>query len=380
MGCYYHFRETGNNAMQIIDHTYQTLYSELAQRALDASFSSDFSVDGRFIVMESRGRKYWYFDTAKKNGGKHRRYVGPVDDDEITRRVERFKDLKADVRARRKLVSTLVREAHLPRPEAYAGDIVEALALAGFFRLRGLLVGTVAFQCYSALLGARLPNTAMQTADADFAQFHSISVEVEDEMPPILDVLRSVDKTFREIPHQTDSRQSTAFVSRSGYRVEFLTPNTRSEEHGGRPTPMPALGGASAQPLRFLDFLIHQPVRAVLLHKAGVPVLVPAPERYAVHKLIVSSRRRKDGDGTAKANKDRLQAATLMSAMMETRRGDALAEAYVEAWERGPAWKETITESLRSFDAETYERLRSGVLEGIRSIGAYDDEFAKLLG
>jgi hypothetical protein len=343
--------------MQTIDHTYQTLYSELAQRALDASFSSEFSVDGRFVAMESRGRRYWYFDTAKDNGGKHRRYVGPVDDEEITKRVEHFKDLKADARARRKLVSTLVREAYLPRPQTYVGDIIGALADAGFFRLRGVLIGTVAFQCYSAILGVRLPNTAMQTADADFAQFHSISVEVEDAMPPILDVLRKVDETFREVPHQADGLHSTAFVSRSRYRVEFLTPNTGSDEHAGRPARMPALGGASAEPLRFLDFLIHQPVRAVVLHGAGVPVLVPSPERFAVHKLIIASRRRTDGDGTAKARKDRLQAITLINAMIETRQGSVLADICLEASERGPKWKEAINASLQALEEKDRDRV-----------------------
>lgn len=349
--------------MQHIDHVYQTLYSELAQRALDASFASEFSVAGRFIVMESRGRKYWYFDTAKVNGGKHRRYVGPVDDDEINRRVEHFKDLKADVRARRKLVSTLVREAYLPRPEPFVGDIVEALADAGFFRLRGVLIGTVAFQCYSAILGVRLPHTAMQTADADFAQFHSISVEVEDSMPPILEVLRKVDKTFREIPHHSDSRHSTQFVSRSGYKVEFLTPNTGADEYAGHPAAMPALGGASAQPIRFLDFLIHEPLRAVLLHGAGVPVLVPAPERYAVHKLIIASRRLKNRDGTAKSRKDILQAELLFDAMIATRQWGALAIAYSEAWDRGRAWRDAINQSLGAFSGDKRAQIEHGLAE-----------------
>lgn len=365
--------------MQTIEHSYQTLYSELAQRALDASFSSEFSVEGRFVTQEIRGKRYWYFDTSKDGGGKHRRYVGPVDDEEITRRVENFKDLKADARARRKIVSTLVREAYLPRPERMAGDIVQALAEAGFFRLRGVLVGTVAFQCYSPILGVRLPNTAMQTADADFAQFHSISIAVEDAMPPVLDILRTVDQTFREIPHQTDSRHATRFTSRSGYKVEFLTPNTGSDEHQGRPAPMPALGGASAEPLRFLDFLIYQPVRAVLLHGAGIPILVPAPDRYAIHKLIVGSRRRADKDGMAKSRKDRLQAITLIDAMIATRQDENLAEACVEAWKRGPAWRDAIQESLRSFDNDTRERLSKTLAKSIAKIGVSSEEFVKAL-
>ena len=51
--------------MKSIDHIYQTVYSELAQRTLDARFSADFPIEGRFISMESGGRRYWYFDTAK---------------------------------------------------------------------------------------------------------------------------------------------------------------------------------------------------------------------------------------------------------------------------------------------------------------------------
>jgi len=355
--------------MKPVDHTYQTLYSELAQRALDAEFSAEFSVDGRFITMEVRGRRYWYFDLPEAGGGKKRLYVGPVDDNEITTRVEKFKDLKADARARRKIVSTLVREAYLPRPDRLAGDIIQALANAGFFRLRGVLIGTLAFQCYAALLGVRLTGTALQTDDADFAQFHSISVAVDDSMPPVLDVLREIDPTFREVPHAADGRLVTRFSSRSGYRVEFLTPNTGSAEHEGHPARMPALGGAAAEPLRFLDFLIYQPARAVVLHGAGVPVLVPSPERFAVHKLIVGSRRRVDDDGTVKSRKDRRQAEVLMTAMLDTRRSDALADAYMEAWDRGPAWREAIEESQRSFDEESWQRLRSGLAKGVAGIG-----------
>lgn len=361
--------------MKPLDHTYQILYSELARRTLDAQFSSDFPIEGRFITMESGGRRYWYFDTAKEGGGKNRRYVGPADDEEINNRVERFKDLKTDYRARRKIVSTLVREAYLPRPEALTGDIIAALAGAGFFRLRGVLIGTVAFQSYSALLGARLKTTIMQTGDADFAQFHSISVAVGDTIPPVLDVLKQVDSTFREIPHQTDSRYTTQFATRTGYKVEFLTPNTGSDEYAGKPAPMPALGGACAQPLRFLDFLIHQPVRAVVLHGAGIPVLVPAPERYAIHKLIVASRRLIDDDGTAKSRKDRLQAATLMEAMIELRRRESLAEAYMEAWERGPAWRDAIQASLRMLDVDTERRLRKELSEGVKVLEGRPDQY-----
>ena len=150
------------------------------------------------------------------------------------------------------------------------------------------------------MLGTRLDAVAMQTGDADFAQFHEISVAIKDSMPPILEVLRQVDRTFREIPSQADGRVSTQFVSRDNFKVEFLTPNQWSDDQAGKPVPMPA----AALPLRFPDYLIYEPIRAVLLHGSGVSVLIPSPERYAIHKLIVRSRRKEDRDATAKSSKD----------------------------------------------------------------------------
>ncbi len=46
------------------------------------------------------------------------------------------------------LVNTLIREGGMIAPDAMLGDIVEALADGGLFRLRGVLIETVAFQCY----------------------------------------------------------------------------------------------------------------------------------------------------------------------------------------------------------------------------------------
>lgn len=333
-----------------LDLAYQTLYAELIQRSLDDSFTSEFSPQGRFVAVAVKGRKYWYFDQPKPEGGQSRRYVGPVDDPEITRRVEAFKDLKADIKGRRRLVATLTREARLPRPLQAVGQVIEELAKAGLFRLRGVLIGTVAYQCYPGVLGRRLGAVAMQTGDADFAQFHEISVAIGDSLPPILDVLRRVDPTFRDVPSQMDGRLASQFVSRDNFKVEFLTPHRGSDDLTGKPVRMPALGGAAAYPLRFLDYLIHEPVRAALLHGAGVPVLVPAPERYAVHKLIVASRRRQDRDNATKAAKDQLQAKSIIEAMIANRQHDDLATAYMEAWDRGDQWAAAIRASLATYE------------------------------
>jgi hypothetical protein len=129
---------------------------------------------------------------------------------------------------------------------------------------------------------------------------------------------------------------------------------------------MPALGGASADPLRFLDFLIREPVRTMLLHRSGVPVVVPDPSRYAVHKLIVASRRHTDGQGPAKREKDVRQAALLFEALQQTRRSADLALVYNEAWERGPAWQEGIRTGNGMLPASDAERFKTVLIEGAK--------------
>jgi hypothetical protein len=350
-----------------LDIAYQTLYSELVQRCLDETFASEFSPDGRFVAVSIKEKKYWYFDTPKPEGGaQSRRYVGPADDTEITKRVEAFKNIKANLKGRQRLVATLTRQAHLSRPLLKVGQVTDELAKAGLFRLRGVLVGTAAYQCYPAVLGRRLEASAMQTGDADFAQFHDVSVAIGDSLPPIMDVLRRVDPTFRDIPSQIDGRLSSRFASRDDFKVEFLTPNRGSDDHGGRPVQMPALGGAAAAPLRFLDYLIYQPIRAVMLHGAGVPVFVPSPERYAVHKLIIASRR-EDRD---KAAKDRLQARSIFEAMVANRQHADLASAFTEAWDRGEHWRTEISKSIASYADDFQRALRSELARGISEIGS----------
>jgi hypothetical protein len=366
-------------ALKQIDLAYQTMFSELEERCLDAEFDQTYPETGRFKIKNEDGKRYWYF-SEKIDGKERKRYAGRFSDPDITKRVKAFRSIKDDFSARRRLASMLVNNARLPRPDETIGNLVEALWKAGVFRVRAVLIGSVAYGCYPGLLGVRLPAASMRTGDVDMAQFHSISVSVDDSIPNILEVLRAVDSTFEEIPHQIDGRFATKYVAADGLKVEFLTPNYSKDEYQGKPAQMPALGGASAQPLRFLDFLIHNPVRSVLLHKGGVPVLIPAPERYAVHKLIVSCRRRVgdnldigyDDDGTdlvSKRDKDVMQAGLLVEALAMKRRHMDLAEVWIEAWRRGPAWREGLIAGRAIMEPGQREILVETVRKGCRELG-----------
>ncbi len=342
----------------------QTMFAELLSRCLDADFDEAFDERGAFLRKRIKGRAYWYHQRKIENKVVSR-YVGPDADRNIGERVERFAEIKSDFTERREMVRALV-AAGLPAADALTGKVVEAMWKAGFFRLRGVLVGTVAYQAYAGLLGAKLSGAALQTQDVDFAQFWGVSKNVGESMPPVLDVLRGVDATFREIPNLADPLVATGYRNAARFRVEFLTPNRGSAKFQGRPARMPALGGAGAQPLRHLDFLVHRPERSVLLYGGGVPVTVPRAERFAVHKLIVAAAR----ENQAKARKDILQAEQLIGILAEQRPLE-LAEAWDTAWSAGPRWRTKLARGRARLGAEAEESLattlaRAGAARGRR--------------
>ncbi|MFP3921579.1 MAG: GSU2403 family nucleotidyltransferase fold protein, partial [Dichotomicrobium sp.] len=336
----------------------QTMFADLLQRCLDAEFDEEFDSAGYFKRRKRGNRYYWYFRSEGRN--KRERYVGPVTDKSITDRIKRFETLKSDFRDRQALVRALI-SAGLPAPDTLSGQIIEAMWQAGFFRLRGVLVGTIAFQAYAGLLGLNLRTKAVHTQDVDFAQFWGISENIGESMPPIREILAKVDESFQPMPTVDDPFVSSRYRNASGYCVDVLTPNRGSDEHQSRPARMRAPANSPAQPLRHLDYCIHEPERSLLLHGGGVPVLVPRAERFAIHKLIVAVERREQ----VKSAKDILQSETLIPALAKQRPHE-LAEALTTAWDAGPKWRDKLERGFARLDdgsraalINTFERWRS---------------------
>jgi hypothetical protein len=336
--------------LQDIDLATQTMFAELQQRCLDAEFDKAFDARGTFYKKALKGREYWYYQ-RRSRGRLITKYAGPAEDPAITDRVNRFSQIKSDYRRRRQLVRALT-AAGLPTPNAISGAVTEAMWKAGFFRQRGVLVGTLAFQAYAGTLGVRLGGRALMTQDADFAQFWGVSENVNDSMKAPLEVLQDIDPTFRPVPNIDDPFVSVQYRNGAGYRVDFLTPNRGSDEHQGKPAKMKALAGTGAQPLRHLDFLSHQPERSLLLYGGGVPVTVPRAERFAVHKLIVAAERQDQ----AKSAKDLLQAQMLIETLA-VKRPRELASAWRAAGNTGTQWQEKLKDGRARLPTTTQQLL-----------------------
>ncbi len=330
----------------------QTAYRDLLEQCQSASFEGAFPEAGAFVHKTIKGRTYWYFRAPGPE--KRDRYVGP-ESAELLTRIEHHRQQKTDEKSRRTIVAML-KGAGLPAPTPQLGGILQTLAHAGVFRLRACMVGTQAYGCYAGLLGARLTGSSLATQDLDIAQFNSISVAIsEDErLASLLDVLRKADPSFKPVSKALGEGKPIAYVNARKYKVEVLAPNRGPDRDEAMP--LPALG-TYAHAFRFLDFLIYDAVPAVVPHGPGVLVNVPAPERYAVHKLIVSHRRQKD---TAKIMKDRAQAAELITALWEYQRED-IVRVFAEAARRGAAWREALAASMpdHSIPKEALDRFRT---------------------
>lgn len=356
------------------------MFAELAERAYDAEFDNQFPLNGQFSkekrpTREGQMKEYWYYQGYRKAtedspGSRYRMYVGPAGDPDLERRIERFKIQKDDARERSRMVSHL-RSMGNPAPDSLEGGIVKVLAEAGIFRMRGLVVGSMAYQSYGSLLGVKLPLAQMMTQDVDFAQDHGISISIDDKTGNLLEALQRYDATFRAVPHISDRTNSTTYANAQNFRVDFITSHRASDEVSDRVTTLPSLGGVGAVPLRHIDYLIKDPVRAVILHEYGVSVRVPQPARYAVHKMIVSGVRHQSG--REKAAKDLRQAEDLIQAHEVARRGHDIAEAWMEAWERGPRWREELAKAALRLDPAALEILSRNVTRVSESHGFQAD-------
>ncbi|MGE6698047.1 nucleotidyltransferase family protein [Hyphomonas sp. NPDC076900] len=324
--------------MRQIPLTLQTLYQDLLQAHLDRPLEDLVGTPH----LRKVGGKSWWYATVRGAGGAHRQqFIGP-DTPDTAARISAWKTNARDMRAFRHQASEkarALRAARMPALDVQTGKTLRALAQAGTFRLGGVLVGTHAFRLYDLELGLSVSSGAAAiTADIDVAAFEKLSLAINDhaepELPEVLDGLglKPVEGLSRGKPVRW--RQPG-----SDFVIDFLSPSFGQSEG---PQKLEAFG-LWAQGLHFLNFLLRDPIPAVALYREGVLVQIPLPERYAVHKLIVASRRR--GPGQAKAEKDLLQARLLIEALKEARPGDVFA-ALREARKEGPAWREAIDNSL----------------------------------
>lgn len=324
--------------MRRIPLNIQTLYADLQQQVAVAS------ADEATVVATTIGGIRYLRLQRWVGASRTVEHLGRADDPEVIARADAARTEMARRQERRQLVSTLRRL--IPGPTVALGRVLDAVADAGLFRRGAVLVGTAAYQVYPPLLGV-LPAATVMTQDADLATA-DLALDADIEGDSMLAILQRAEASFTAVPGLDPKAPASRFRDRQGFLVDLLTPQRRRSDRD--PMPLKRLA-AGAAPLQQLDWLIDEPVPAIALHGAGVPVLLPRPARFAVHKLILAQKR--GAHELAKSRKDLAQAKALIEALRLSAPFE-LDDVLEDARARGrDGWARPIERSLAQIAATT---------------------------
>ena len=252
------------------------------------------------------GTRFWVHRYSDAVGRRQEIYLGKVNDEAVIGVVAALRDRIDAANATITRVRLLAR-AGFATVDRKAYATLASLHNHGLFRAGAMLIGSHAYGALLNAVGVRAVPYA--TEDVDIARPDALALP---QSPAFLDMLRETGIEFFEVPQLSRRAPSVSCAERGGsrLRVDLLVP---SNSNGYSTVVVPELK-TYARGLPYLDYLLAASQEIPVISAHGVvTVRVPIPERYAVHKLIVSQLRTK----TSKPEKDLSQAATLFEAVAE---------------------------------------------------------------
>lgn len=273
------------------------------------------------VTTRANQQGYAYYVHRYYDGSGRQREVylaGPVGDAmadaaaaELNARIAEVKALLPDVR--------LLRREGYQSADTKTYATLAALQRQGLFAAGALLIGSHAYGVLLNQLGVRAVTYA--TEDIDIARREALAFAALPEKS-FIEMLRESGIAFVEVPQLDVRHPSTSFKQQGVSRchVDLLVP---SIDETFPQVAVPELK-AHATGLPYLAYLLGADQMAPLLASEGsCLVRVPLPERYALHKLLVSQLRAERG---LKSGNDIVQATVLMAALAEREPG-ALSDA-----------------------------------------------------
>jgi hypothetical protein len=303
--------------MKPLSESTRLLYSQLLSQCLQATAPTGRGLS--FVSKQINGSKHWYLQLTV-GSRKTQHYVGP-DTDAVRQLVQQEKSLwknaTADLASREQLVAMLV-SGGAYSVSSIDARIFELLERVGVFLANGVIVGSHAFSLYGNMLGVRWDTETTRTQDIDVATERHLVIGIANRPIDLRRVLAESELGFIEVPALNRKAPSTKFRIRGEQlSVDILTPMIGRTST--KAVHIPSLQ-VFAEPVRFLDYLLADAQPAIVVAKGGILVNVPAPARFALHKLVISERRIAAFHG--KAQKDLAQADQLLRWLAQDRPGD----------------------------------------------------------
>ena len=264
-----------------------------------------------------RGTEYWVREFNGVGRRKTDEHLGTVADVDQAR----LREAEAEIKLAKDLTagSSALRIFGYQRPDREPTAVLAALYNHGLFRAGLTLVGSHAYGALVNEYGISAPVYA--TEDIDVARGQPLELVLS----PDLDFQRILGDSgldFVPVPGMPSRHPSGSFKvpGARALSVDLLV----SGKTLGKVVPVGELG-THGQEVPLLDFLVADPIEAIVLGPNHVvPVKAPAPERFVLHKLLSSQSRKTDRD---KIRKDLAQAAILAAAIEEDTPG-SIADTY----------------------------------------------------
>ncbi len=329
------------------------LYTQLLTQSLHGAAPSGHGLS--FVAKQIKGGKHHYLQLTV-GSRKTQHYLGP-DSNELRALIQNEKKLwtnaEPDIAARERLVSMLI-SGGAYTVSASEARVFELIERAGVFLAGGVLVGSHAFALYGNMLGVKWISETTRTQDVDIAAEYRVLIGIEDKKVNLRQALIESELGFIEIPALDRKAPSTKFRIRGKQlSVDVLTPMLGKTS--SKPIHLASLD-TFAEPVRFLDYILADAQPSVLVTKAGIPANVPAPARFALHKLVTSERR--IAAFQTKTKKDISQAEQLIRALLQDRPGD-LRLAWKAAGKQPRKFMEQLRRGMTRLSKETQASLKA---------------------
>lgn len=327
--------------------SFQNQYADLVSNVPACNIQRIAPVGSKFYRTLVKNNPYW---VVKTPSGKSM-YCGR-ETPELLHAINDVRSYENIAKENKAIVSSLT-SAGFPAPGKTMSKVLQALSDEGFFRLRSVLIGTVAFQTYAPMFGqtahdfykvaagSAAPMASARTADLDFVKFRSVSVAVKDRLESGFSEILNKTGRFEQLPAHFSNEYYPKWKDReTGLVIDLLTPLVSKAEE--ETEYLPSLGAAAAK-MKFLDFLIYDEIDAAILTGNGIAVKVPQPHRYAIHKLIIAHERK----DVIKTQKDVLQSVILLRHLFANDYRRTM-DIFKEAWDRGPGWRKRFQWTFES--------------------------------
>jgi hypothetical protein len=335
------------------DPSTQVRFQDAAQRARTQSRVLS-GTPGTLKQRTQSGRRYWVREHIRIDGAKTDEYLGAV----AALGDGRVAELRAEVELARSLAaaSAALRLAGLQRIERKPAAVLAVLFNRGLHAAGLTLVGSHAYGVLLNELGVIAP--AYRTQDLDLARSQPLALALPADKS-FGAVLNESGLGFVPVPGLPSSRPSASFKlpGAEGLLIDLLVPGREA----GKVVAVKELA-THGQAIPLLEFLAEAPLESVVLSpNQVVPVRVPAPERFVLHKLYSSQMRRAQ---PGKGRKDIEQAAVLAAALEESFPGRLR-----DAWRALPSAGRTAAGRAAQVAAKILESEHPEAAGALRALG-----------